>query len=250
MLRSLRQIRSSLPRSSSFASLALAALLVAGCGDSSEPATATVSGDAIPFNAQDRRVEGATVWILEVPEKRMVTGPDGHFSFDGIPVGSEVSLVMEHPDYHLIQTGTHVVPPEGLERITFQAVRHDVYAAMAAILGIVPDEENRCQMPTTVTRIGKSLYDPGAHGEDGATVTIEPPLPPEHGPIYFNSSVIPDRSLSETSDDGGVVFIQVPPGEYVMTAHKPGATFRQVKFKCRPGVLVNASPPWGLQRVE
>ena len=233
--------------------LVLCALVAAGCGDSSDggsAATASVSGDAIPFNGQDRRIEGATISILEFPDKRMVTGADGHFAFDGIPVGSEVSLVLEHPDYHLEQTGTHVVPPEGLERITFQGVTNDVYAALAAILGITPDEEGACQMPTTVTRIGKSLYDPGAHGEAGATVTIDPPLPAEHGPIYFNSRVIPDPSLTETSDDGGVLYIQVPPGEYVMTATKPGAEFRQVKFKCRPGVLVNASPPWGLQRVE
>jgi hypothetical protein len=225
---------------------------VAGCGDSSDSsgATASVSGDAIPFNYQGDRIEGATVSILELPDKRMVTGADGHFEFDGIPVGSEVSLVMEHPGYHLEQTGTHVVPPEGLERVTFQGVTNDVYAALGAVLGVVPDEEHACQMPTTVTRIGKSLYDPGAHGEEGATVTIDPPLPAEHGPIYFNSSVIPDRSLTETSDDGGVLYVQVPPGEYVMTAHKPGAEFRQVKFKCRAGVLVNASPPWGLQRIE
>ena len=93
------------------------------------------------------------------------------------------------------------------------------------------------------------MYDPGADGEGGAVVDL-PGATPGAGPIYFNSSVLPDRSLTETSDDGGVLYIQVPPGEYVMTAHKPGAEFRQVKFKCRPGVLVNASPPWGLQRIE
>ncbi|MEW6269521.1 MAG: hypothetical protein AB1689_09530 [Thermodesulfobacteriota bacterium] len=231
--------------------LVLAALcaLAAACGDAGDgaPQVASVSGDAIPFNGGDRRIEGAEVWILEQPERRMVTGGDGHFSFDGVEVGSEVTLVLEHPDYHLIQTGTHVVPPEGIERLTFQAVTHDVYAALAALLGVVPDEEGACQMPTTVTRVGRSLYDPGAHGEEGATVTIDPPLPAEHGPIYFNSQVLPDRSRSETSDDGGVLWIQVPPGEYVLTASKPGVEFRQVKMKCRPGVLVNASPPWGLQ---
>lgn len=231
--------------------LLLCSFLAAGCGDSDDGSTATasVSGDAIIFNYHDRRIAGATVSILEFPDKRLVTGSDGRFVFDGIPVGAEVSLVLEHPDYHLIQTGTHVVPSGGLERITFQGVTNEVYAALGAVLGVVPDEQNACQMPTTVTRIGRSLYDSGAHGEEGATVTIEPPLPAEHGPIYFNEQVIPDRSRTETSDDGGVLFIQVPPGEYVVTAHKPGAEFRQVKFKCRAGVLVNASPPWGLQRV-
>jgi len=236
-----------LPSLRSCGPILVAALALSACGDSGGGQVASVSGDAIPFNGGNRRVEGALVWILEQPDRRVVTGADGHFAFDGIEVGSEVTLVLEHPDYHLIQTGTHVVPAEGLERITFQAVTHDVYAALAALLDIVPDESGACQMPTTVTRVGKSLYDPGAHGEEGATVTIEPPLPAEHGPIYFNSQVLPDRSRTETSDDGGVLYVQVPPGEYVLTASKPGVAFRQVKIKCRPGVLVNASPPWGLQ---
>jgi len=236
-------------RTRALPALLLCVTLLAACSDGNGGTTqlASVSGDAIPFNGGDGRIAGATVSILELPDERVVTGSDGHFVFDGIPVGAEVSLVLEHPDYHLIQTGTHVVPPEGLERITFQAVTYDVYAALGALLGIVPDEEHACQMATTVTRVGRSLYDPGAHGEAGATVTIEPPLAPEHGPIYFNERVLPDPSRTETSEDGGVLYLQVPPGEYVLTAHKPGVEFVQLKMTCRAGVLVNASPPWGLQ---
>lgn len=232
------------------AAIAAVVLGAYGCGDGdgAAPRLASVSGDAIPFdNGPDGRVEGAAVWILEHPERRVTTGADGHFRFDGLEVGSEVTLVLEHPDYHLIQTGTHVVPAEGIERLTFQAVTYNVYVAFAAVLGLTPDEAHACQMPSTVTRVGRSIYDPGAHGEAGATVTIDPPLSAEHGPIYFNSQVVPDRTLVETSDDGGVVFVQVPPGEYVLTAIKPGVEFRQIKLKCRAGVLVNASPPWGLQ---
>ena len=88
---------------------------------------------------------------------------------------------------------------------------------------------------------------PGAHGEAGAVVTLNPPLPAEHGPIYFNAQVLPDRTLTETSEDGGVLFIQVPPGEYVWTATRPDTLFSRIKSKCRVGFLVNASPPWGLQ---
>ena len=54
----------------------------------------------------------------------------------------------------------------------------------------------------------------------------------------------------ETSDDGGVLFIQVPPGDYTWTAHKAGVEFTQVRMKCRAGYLINASPPWGLQALE
>jgi hypothetical protein len=225
----------------------LVVVSAAACGGGGETGV-SVSGDAIPFNiSPDARLAGATISILEMPEKTMVTGNDGHFEFNGIEVGSEVTLTLEHPENHPIQTGTHVVGPEGIEKLTFQAVDHNTYAGMAIILGIIPDDENRCQMVTTVTRVGKSLYDPGAHGEEGATVTLDPPLAAEHGPVYFNSQVQPQADLIETSDDGGVVFIQVPPGEYTWTAEKSGVEFKQVKMKCRVGWLINASPPYGLQ---
>lgn len=209
-----------------------------------------IPGDAIPFNiGHTKRLAGATASVLEHPGKRMVTGEDGRFAFDGLPVGSEVTLVLEKAGYHPIQTGTHRVTAEGLERVTFQVVSDEVFSAFAGVVGVVPDP-GACQVATTVTRVGRSLYDPGAHGEAGATVTIEPPLPAANGPIYFNSSVVPDRTRTETSDDGGVVFVQVPPGVYELRARKPGVEFRPVTITCRAGLLVNASPPWGLQALE
>lgn len=215
------------------------------------PALVSVSGDALPFTGGNTgRIEGAVISVLEHPEMRFTTGADGHFQFDGLESGTEVTLVLEHPDYHLIQTGTHLLTDAGIERLTFQAVTPATYAALANVLMITPDDEHLCQMVTTVTRIGKSIYDAGAHGEPGVTVALDPPLPPEQGPVYFNASVIPDRTLTETSEDGGVLFSQVEPGEYVWTASKPGVELRQVKMKCRAGVLVNASPPWGLQVIE
>lgn len=214
------------------------------------PRVATVEGDAIPFDGgPDGRIAGATVSILEFPGIQVVTAADGHFKFEDLPVGADITLVMDHPDYHPIQTGTHVLPDAGLQRLTFQAVTPTIYAALAAIVQITPDEARYCQIVTTVTRVGKSIYDAGAHGEAGVVVTLDPPLPAEQGPVYFNAQVIPDRSLTESSEDGGVLFTQVPPGEYTWTGAKAGATFRPIRMKCRPGVLVNASPPWGLQRL-
>jgi len=208
----------------------------------------SIAGDAIPFiGGPDGRIAGAIISLVEQPERQVLTSADGAFVFDGLEEGSEVTLALSHPDYHPIQTGTIRLGPSGAGRVTFQAVTHAVYDALAALLGVVPDKVSRCQMVTTVTRFGKSIYDPGAHGEAGATVTLVPPLPPEHGPIYFNASVLPDRSLVETSEDGGVLFIQVPPGEYTWTAHKPDTLLSRIRMKCRAGWLVNASPPWGLQ---
>ena len=237
----------------------LGALLTAsiGCGGEelapvpAPPSTFSVSGDAIPFGGSpDGRIEGAEVSILERPEMRVTTGADGHFRFDGLDSGSEVTLVLDHPDYHLIQTATQQVEDADIERVTFQAVTPDTYSALAALLMITPDEENACQMVTTITRVGKSVYDDGAHGLGGATVALDPPLAEDHGPIYFNTAVVPQRGLTESSEDGGVLYIQVPPGDYLWTATKPGVTFTSLKMKCRPGVLLNASPPKGLQALE
>lgn len=207
----------------------------------------SVSGDAIPFHDPPLgRIEGAEISILEHPEMRVVTGADGHFAFDGLEEGSEVTLVLAHPGYHAMQTGTIRLGSEGATRVTFQAVIHTIYDALAIFIGVVPDPA-ACQLVTTVTRVGKSMYDFGAHGEAGATVRLDPDLPAVHGPIYFNASVLPDRSLDRTSDDGGVLFVNVPVGEYTWRAHEPGKAFSRLRMKCRPGVLVNASPPWGLQ---
>ena len=235
--------------------LLLLAPLVHSCGEDpvDDPALqlVSVSGDAIPFNSPvGTRLAGAEISILEHPEMSMTTGEDGHFQFDGLEVGEEVTLVLEHDDWHPMQTATITLGADGAEKITFQAVDYPTYHALAAMLALQPDEENACQMVTTITRVGKSLYDAGAHGEEGAVVTLDPPLPDEHGPIYFNSDVFPDRDLTESSDDGGVLFIQVPPGEYVWTAEKDGVEFSTVHMKCRAGYLINASPPWGLQALE
>ena len=81
-------------------------------------------------------------------------------------------------------------------------------------------------------------------------VSVDPPLSKEVGPIYFNSEVRPDRTLVQTSDDGGVLFVNVPPGTYTLTGTKAGAVFTTLKMKCEAGWLVNASPPWGLQRLQ
>lgn len=225
--------------------LLLAAPLLASCGT----ATTTVTGDAFAFNeGVDARVADAHVFVLEDPSLDATTDATGHFVITGVPVGSDVTLVLEHPEFIPIQTGTHTVPDGGIDRITFQAVRPVIRDALAELLMLEIDP-TRCQIVTTVTRVGRSLYDPGAHGEAGATVTIAPTVDAASGPIYFNSDVLPDRTVTETSDDGGVLFVNVPVGEYTLTAHQDGGTYEPLRMTCRAGVLVNASPPWGLQRL-
>ena len=213
---------------------------------SSSAPTATVSGVAALFNdAVEGRIAGATISVLEHPELSMVTGADGRVSFEGAVVGEEITLVLEHPDYPLVQTGTHTVPAEGIDDLTFQVPTKGTYNLLASVVKITPDP-TKCQLVTTITRKGGTILAPGAHGEAGVTVTSEPAIGAESGPIYFNSNVVPDPKLTESSDDGGVLFTNVTPGVYVWSGQKAGSELGDVKLTCRAGVLVNASPPRGM----
>jgi len=57
-------------------------------------------------------------------------------------------------------------------------------------------------------------------------------------------------NLNQTSFDGGVLFMNVPPLDdgqvYVIEAHKPGIdNFSHSIVNCRPGIFTNGGPPWG-----
>jgi len=221
--------------------------------------TVTVSGHAFHFGPRGGRVKGGEVTVLERPELRTRTGKRGAWRVDGLAPGSEATFVLKHRGYFATQTATFKLGDVDLKRVSFQVPPELVVKGFGLVLGFSPDP-NFCQLASTVTRVGESMYGSKGptHGEPGATVTIDPPLPAKHGPIYFNlrlfddgSQVIwPDRSLKQTTKDGGVLYIDVPPGEYVLRAHKPGVGFQPVKVKCRAGVLANASPPCGLQALN
>jgi len=254
-------------------SVSLTLLLSAGCGAAGSPSTddtagtagasssgsatgetagasVVVSGDAFAFTLPGTpygRIVDATIRVLEAPELGVRSDAEGHFEFPALMAGGSATFVLEHPDFPPARTRTFTLPDAGeLTRVTFQVPDLALFQAIATIVEVELDP-GACQIVSTVTRVGKSIYDAGAHGEAGATVTISPALPAEHGPIYFNDEVIPDRSFTATSTDGGVLFINVPPGTYVVQAHKDGVVFEDVTMQCAAGALVNASPPHGLQ---
>lgn len=221
-----------------------------GPADTAGAAAVAVSGDAFAFTLPGTPyglIDGATVSILEQPELSVQTDAMGHYVLPAVPAGSEATFVIAAEGFPLAYTKSFTIPDSGtLERVTFQVPDEALFAALASLLAIEVDPA-ACQIVSTVTRVGKSIYDAGAHGEAGATVTLEPAIPAEHGPVYFGADVIPDRSLTETSEDGGVLYTNVPVGTYVMRAQKDGVTFEETTMKCEAGVLVNASPPYGLQ---
>lgn len=213
-----------------------------------------VSGHAHDFGAGGV-VPGGEVRILEMPERVATTDEDGAFVFEDLPGDAEVTLTLAADGYYPIQTGTFELVGEDMGRFSFQVPSDSIFDLLASAIDLSPDPE-KCQIASTVTRRGNSVYDtiPGTHGEPGATVTISPSAGEVDGPVYFEivryDVIFPKRSLSQTTDDGGVLFLNVEPGTHVLEAHKADTTIPSVKMKCRPGVLVNASPPWGLQASE
>lgn len=207
------------------------------------------AGVAVRFSLEGGALAGATVTTVEVPASTAVTDAEGAFAVD-VPAGGEATFTLALDGVPPIQTGTLDVPAAGIEGVTFQVPDEEMYGLMAAFSGVDPDPA-ACQVATTVTCAGCDMWHGAFHGEPGATVTIEPALPAAHGPVYFyrnpeNGIIYPDPALTETTEDGGVLFLNVPPGRYTLRAQKQGVDFDTRKMWCRAGWLVNASPPYGL----
>ena len=235
------------------AAAAAALLAPAAVGVAAPAATATVSGDAMHFGLGGGPVPGGSVTVLERPDLATTTDAGGHWVLDGLVVGADATFVLTAPGRPVVQTATFTVPAGGLERVAFQSPDDQIFAGFAHVLQITPDP-TRCQVASTVTRRGHSVYGPaGSHGEPGAVAWIDPAPAAADGPVYFNllrpDVIWPDRSLDRTTDDGGVVWTNVAPGTYTLRASLAGADIAPARITCRPGVLVNASPPWGLQVV-
>lgn len=216
-------------------------------------ATVAAEGDLMRFGPSAAPVAGIEVQVVEDPTLTATTDAEGHWRIDGLAVGSQATFAIDDPSRPPIQTATFTVPAGGLEQVAFQAPDHQMVAALEGVVG-VESRPDRCHIASTVTRRGYSLYGgaaDGTHGEPGATVQISPAPAASDGPIYFNGSrfdvIWPDRALSETTVDGGVLFVNVTPGTYTLTATKAGATIEPVTVSCRAGWLANAAPPWGLQ---
>jgi hypothetical protein len=202
-----------------------------------------IGGNIYNFSISGGIVAGATVEVLDAPHISAQSDSNGHFELDVVR-GTAFTLKMQFTGFMESITGTHTAAGERMEDVNFQAPDTAMFELMTKIADIVPNP-GRCQIATTVNPKG----DPG-HGEPDATVTIEPPLPGRYGPIYFaqvsERVIYPDRSLEKTSKDGGVLFVNVPPGVYTLTAHKEGMEFLQATVRCIPGLIVNAAPPRSL----
>jgi len=231
---------------------AVAALLT-GCRNNNDLKKGELSASgtawAVNYNITDP-VKGAVVSILEYPGYYCVTDEAGRYSFKGLKKGMELTFVFSHPMFTKLRTQTFTVEDNDIINASFQAPSHLIFSGMCIVSETIPDP-TKGHIASTITTIDTTGFtNLGFPGEPGCTVTIEPAVPEECGPIYFNESTLPVRHLTETTGDGGICYVNVPPGEYTLYAHKEGFEFEPVKVRVAPMTLTNAAPAHGLKMVR
>lgn len=216
--------------------------------------SAPVSGYARAF-LFDHRIANASVKILETGME-FTTNDKGEFGPFYYPVGQPLTLELSKWGYKTTQSETVIVPKEGLtgkyNNITFQVPSIETYYIFKTIIGASTDNDS-CHLTSTITAYHKTLDDV-PQGVDHAEVKLTPAIDAkpfyfgiyESGPLKGKTNPFA-KGLTETSEDGGVAFFNVPPRDepYVITAQKDGVTFTQATFLCRKGAFINISPPRG-----
>lgn len=216
--------------------------------------TAPVSGFARSF-VMGTPLADATITVLETGLK-IKTDKKGNFGPFNYPVGKPITLLFEKFGYKTTQSGTIIVPSNGLngpyDNITFQIPSLETYYLLAAVVGAKIDD-NSCHVTSTITAYHKTMDD-DPQGEEQAKAVLIPYV--NETPFYFDiftSGPLKGKTnpftkgLVQTSEDGGVAFFNLPPRvePYTLTAVKSGVVFSEAHFICRKGMFINISPPRG-----
>ena len=246
--------------------LTLAAVTHAGQAASADRTVLrTISGRAYAFNHSETGLAGATIRVRELPGLSAVADVNGDYALR-VPDEADVTPYIEPPPgYHQIDLQTFHTRGAAIENANFQVPADAEYNALAALLEVPLGSDGRPQQCVIVTTASarnvrgvdfETFRARTPHGVAGATASATPALP---APVYFNDDVIPDRSRTATSGDGGIIWTGVPAGAYrVVTRHAstnapqqrrgsatPPTHFASFLATCEPGRIVNANPPWG-----
>ncbi len=213
--------------------------------------TVTISGRAYSFNHMSTYLEGATIKVREVPGLSATTDANGDYVLE-VPDDTNVTPYIEPPaGYNQIDLQTLHTRGEDIENANFQTPADAEYAGLSAILSVPLGDDGRpeqCVIVTTASARNvrgvdyETFHARTPHGVAGATSEEFPAI---DGPTYFNEFVIPDASKTETSEDGGIVWTEVPAGTYRIATTSPNTRFASFLATCKNGRIVNANPPWG-----
>ncbi len=241
--------------------LLLLALAPSTAKAGAEPATVKISGTAYAFFGIDDRIPGAVVRVEEFPGISDTVAVDGSYEIS-VPDDANVTPYIEVPaGYRGIYLQTFHTSGQDLKHVNFQVVPSGIYAALAGLLGVPLDDNGQVQQCVIVSTFSiheardATTFDPGfkdvyPHGLPGSTATIDPLVGDTRGPIYFNSSVIPDPAETASSVDGGVLWAEVPPGYYWLEPAHPTERLAPFLAHCEDGRLINANPPWGFYELR
>lgn len=206
-------------------------------------------------------VPGVHVWIAEYPFSKnagVVSDESGWWSFSLKKLaGAElpISLMYEKSEWPTTKSNVILIGDGDEADIAIQFIDKDYYynemkPKVESMLKLVAPKSGGKMKNAMVATVGKkwaSMHDDRLpHGDPGATVTK---IPDAIGPIYFNEKVQPDPLYGKTSVDGGVAWLNVPPGEHVVTASREGVEYAEVKFIVEEANIANgvelyiASPP-------
>jgi hypothetical protein len=195
------------------------------------------------------------------------TGADGYAEAE-VEAGRTLSLKFNKASYPEVQAGSVKVPAGGLKsenrEITLQVPGSKLYKALRVALG--SPKTGTHHVVTTVSAAGKNLHDD--LGEEGVVVTLRSAdrKTSRNDAIYLGTVLGKTEWLrpiaaerlpglkrlkhKSTSHDGGAIFKNVPPGEYVLEARKTGADGKPLRFtRAKVTVfenspeLINVSPP-------
>jgi len=221
--------------------------------DCRPPAATTLSGTAYTFNTRNPIV-GAEIRVDELPDLVAVTDDAGAWTLE-VPSGADVTPYIVAAGHHTVYAQTFHTASDPIEQINFQTPTDGVYNLLYLLIqGYVgrPPFADGCVIVSTVSDplvVGMTFDEFihfAPHGVAGATVSGFPVMP---APIYFNDAVFPDLTQLTTSGDGGVLWPNVPPGVYQVSASHPEVEFASFTATCVQDRVINASPPWGLHGI-
>lgn len=255
-----------------FAALASAFLLIGPPGASAATKTVTISGRAFIFNHMDTGISNATIKVREFPKLSATTDELGDYELrvpndanvtpyieSGGPadlttrnIDGEVTGTSKNVHWNEIDLQTFHTRGQDIENANFQAPQDAEYMGLKALLSVPSDPETgrpaQCVIVTTASARDvrgvdfRTYWLNTPHGVPGATSEEFPAL---DGPVYFNEHVIPDKTETASSEDGGIIWPIVPAGTYRITTTSPDARFASFLATCAPGRVINANPPWG-----
>jgi len=215
---------------------------------------------SFPFQST---VAGTRVSIAEIPITRLLdirSDANGKWGFNAIKVKGvplHLSFVYERASYTTTQSQVFEIGDAGVTDLSvqfpteayFSLAKAQIEQQIGGLIGAPYSLHN--VLVTTVGKAWASLYSPDLpHGDPGAQVAISPAIafPASLGPVYFNEAVAPDPTLTSTSVDGGVLFGNLPNGNYSLTASRAPFLYSTIAFVVRDQVgLYVASPPHGIQ---